>query len=343
MTSEWNILFWEYEFFRPLWLTGILLAVLLSIYLYKREHKKKGSIKFSRFSKEQMELASKKIYRLDKIRFTLFPVILTLFFLALAGPVHKYNPPPSSIDYKNGIDIMLVMDVSLSMLAKDFDPNRLVAAKKVAVDFIKGRPNDRIGLVVYAGEAYTSCPVTLDHELVIRSIQSADGENIEGGTAIGTGLGTAVAHLQNDSTPSKVVILLTDGSNNSGVLSPLDAAELAKTKKVRVYTIGVGSMGIAESPTVTPFGIRFQKIPVEIDEEVLKTIAKTTGGKYFRATDEQKLKEIYREIEKMEKRKIAGEQHPGFLTTTPEAFLNWALILLLLLAGIQFFYLKKNE
>jgi Ca-activated chloride channel family protein len=221
------------------------------------------------------------------------------------------------------------MDISVSMLAKDFEPNRLEAAKEVAKEFVDGRRGDRIGLVVYAGEAYTACPATLDYGVLKSQIDLLGNQNIEGGTAIGTGLGTAVTRLRSDSLESKVIILLTDGSNNAGKIDPMTAAELARAKSVRVYTIGVGSNGEAPTPVITPFGIRYESMPVEIDEETLQKIASTTGGKYFRAADKQGLKAIYGEIDQLEKRRMIDKRYHAEPPATPMAFLNWAIVFLL--------------
>ena len=184
--------------------------------------------------------------------------------------------------------------------------------------------------MVYAGEAYTACPGTVDHESLLAQIDSIGNEPIDGGTAIGTGLGTAVARLRNDKSPSKVVILLTDGSNNAGQVDPISAAEVAKAKNVRVYTIGVGTNGEAPTPVITPFGVRFEMAPVEIDEQTLGSIAKITGGHYFRATDESSLRAIYEEIDQMEKRKQFNRQIAPEEPATPRLFLLTGLILLLL-------------
>jgi Ca-activated chloride channel family protein len=241
-------------------------------------------------------------------------------------------------EYRKGIDNMLAMDVSLSMMAMDFEPNRLEAAKKVAKEFVESRVGDRIGLVVYAGEAYTACPGTVDHEALAAQIDSIGNEPIDGGTAIGTGLGTAVARLRDEKLPSKVVILLTDGSNNAGEIDPVSAAELAKEKNVRVYTIGVGTNGEAPTPVITPFGVRFEMAPVEIDERTLTQIAQITDGKYFRATDETSLRSIYEEIDRMEKRKQFKGQFAPEEPATPRPFLLTALILLLISWSIRHYF-----
>ena len=194
------------------------------------------------------------------------------------------------------------------MLAEDFRPNRVEAAKKVAAEFIEGRPNDRISLVIFAGESFTQCPLTLDHAVVENLLSQVKTGMIEDGTAIGSGLATAVTRLKDSKAKSRVIILLTDGVNNRGSIDPLTAANISHTFGVRVYTIGVGTQGVAPYPVQTPFGTQYQNMPVEIDETLLQKIADQTGGKYFRATDNQKLRAIYEEIDRLEKTKIEVTQ-----------------------------------
>ena len=204
------------------------------------------------------------------------------------------------------------MDVSTSMLARDFTPDRISAAKDIAIEFIAQRPSDRMGIVVFAGESYTQCPLTTDRATLINMMKEVQTDLIEDGTAIGNGLATAVARMSGSDAPSRVVILLTDGVNNRGEVAPLTAAQIAKTYGIRVYTIGVGANGMAPYPVVTPWGIEERKIQVEIDEELLKGIAETTGGRYFRATDNTKLQEIYAEINRMEKSKTSIDSFPVY-------------------------------
>ena len=203
---------------------------------------------------------------------------------------------------------MLTLDISGSMLARDFRPDRLEASKNVATEFISGRPYDRIGLVVFSGESFTQCPLTTDHAVLINLLREIQSGMIEDGTAIGMGLATAVNRIKDSQAKSKVIILLTDGVNNRGEIAPATAAGIAKTYGIRVYTIGVGTQGIAPYPVNTPFGIQYQDMPVEIDEGILKEISATTGGKYFRATDNNKLVQVYKEIDKLEKSKIDVRQ-----------------------------------
>jgi Ca-activated chloride channel homolog len=226
-----------------------------------------------------------------------------------------------------GIDIVLTLDISGSMLAQDFKPNRIEAAKNVATEFISGRPYDRIGLVVFSGESFTQCPLTTDHAVLINLLREIQSGMIEDGTAIGNGLSTSVNRIKDSEAKSKVIILLTDGVNNRGEIAPLTAAGIAKTFGIRVYTIGVGTQGVAPYPVQTPYGTQYQDMQVEIDEGILKEIAQTTGGKYFRATDNDKLVQVYNEIDKLEKSKIDVKQ----LSRRDEKYLLPALIAFCLL------------
>ncbi len=245
-----------------------------------------------------------------KVRLRHLPVLLRVSALALV--IVAIARPQTTSEGENvsteGIDIILVTDVSGSMLAEDFRPNRIEAAKAVAAEFIDGRPNDRIGFVVFAGESFTQCPLTLDHAVVKDLIAGVRSGLIEDGTAIGMGLATAVSRLKDGESKSKVIILLTDGVNNKGVIDPMTAAGIASTFGIRVYTVGVGTIGMAPYPVQTPLGTQYRNVPVEIDEELLKKIAVQTGGTYFRATDNDKLKLIYAEIDRLEKTKIEVTQ-----------------------------------
>jgi Ca-activated chloride channel homolog len=235
-----------------------------------------------------------------------FPFILRLLafsciIVALARPQVRYEEQQSEGE---GVDIILCIDVSGSMTAQDFTPNRMEAAKKVAENFVNSRPNDRIGLVIFSGESFTQCPLTTDHAVLISQISQIRNGLLEDGTAIGSGLATSVDRLRDSKAKSKVVILLTDGINNGGLIDPETAKEIAKTFKVRVYTIGVGTDGYAPTPVSTPLGIVMQNEKVAIDEKLLKDIADETGGKYFRATDNKSLENIYSSIDSLEKSKV---------------------------------------
>jgi Ca-activated chloride channel family protein len=257
---------------------------------------------------------------------------IVLRSLAIAALVVALARPQSSLSWQDstteGIDIMIASDISGSMLAEDFKPNRLEAGKNIAIDFIKNRPNDRIGLVIFSGESFTQCPLTIDHDVLVNLYADIKNGMIEDGTAIGMGLATAVNRLRTSDAKSKVIILLTDGSNNSGSIPPITAAEIAKQFGVRVYTVGLGTNGYAPYPVQTPFGIQYQRMKVDIDEGTLSKIANITGGKYFRATNNETLKQIYTQIDKLEKAKIDVTQY----RKKTEMFLPWAIIALLLLS-----------
>ena len=343
MLNNWNINMMDYEYLQPNWLWLLLLLPFLYFLLHKLEKKKEFDVFLSNNDKDQEVISSNWISSLRLVYRLIFVFIFALFIFALAKPFNWKTKTATKEDFENGIDIILALDVSLSMYAKDFEPNRLEASKIVAKEFIDSRKTDRIGLVVYAGEAFTACPSTLDHDVLKSQLDRVDGEHIDGGTAIGTGLGTAVARLRNDSIPSKVVILLTDGSNNSGTITPDIATELAVSKNVRVYTIGVGTNGEALSPVPTPFGIRYENVPVVIDEETLKNIALKTGGKYFRATDNKALRSIYKEIEKLEKSKIKSNDYKIAKPSNPEPFLKWAFLLLLVTLTSRVIIFRNDE
>lgn len=231
-----------------------------------------------------------------------------LLFMAMARPQSEDNWQDVK---REGIDIVIALDISASMLAKDLRPDRLDASKRVAMDFIDGRPNDRIGLVVYEGEAFTQCPITTDHRVLKELFAEVRSGLIDGGTAVGMGLATALNRLRESEAKSKVVILLTDGVNNAGTVQPNDAAQIAAQLGVRVYTIGVGTTGKALSPVAryATGQYRYDYVDVEIDEPTLRNIAEITGGKYFRATDEGKLRDIYSEIDRLEKTRIKVTEH----------------------------------
>lgn len=239
--------------------------------------------------------------KLRHLPFVMRLLALTCIILALARPQVAHDEKHVEGE---GIDIVLCLDVSGSMLAQDFQPNRLEAAKKVAGDFVRNRPADRIGLVIFAGESFTQCPVTGDHSMLESQIYQADGSFLVDGTAIGSGLATSVDRLRNSSAKSRVVILLTDGENNGGLIDPVTAKEIAKSLGIKVYTIGMGSDGYASTPVEGPGGqVMMQQEKVNIDEKLLKAIAEETGGKYFRAKADQGLEAIYQEIDQLEKTK----------------------------------------
>ena len=288
--------FTQKEFF---WLL-MLLPVLVVWYVLK--HKKQTA---------QLSVSSTEGYRKTSIWTTLKHLLFGLRMLAIALIITALARPQtvdvsSKTKTTRGVDIVIAIDVSASMLAKDLKPNRLDALKNVAADFIKGRPNDRIGLVEYAGESYTKTPITSDKSIVLQSLKDIKYNTvITGGTAIGMGLATAVNRIKDSKAKSKIIILLTDGVNNAGFIDPQTASELAVEYGIKAYTIGLGTNGMALSPIAIRNGVfQYGRTQVEIDEKLLKEIAEVTGGKYFRATNNRKLKEIYKEIDALEKTEI---------------------------------------
>ena len=258
------------------------------------------------------------------IPFVLRILALSLIVVAIARP--RSSEVIEKIDAE-GIDIVLAMDVSTSMLARDFTPDRISASKDIAIEFIAQRPTDRMGIVVFAGESYTQCPLTTDRAALINMMKEVETGLIDDGTAIGNGLATAIARMKDSDAKSRVVILLTDGVNNSGEVSPQMAVEIAKTYGIRVYTIGVGREGMAPYQVMTPWGVEVRNLEVEIDEDLLKQIADETGGRYFRANDNTKLAEIYDEINQMEKARTTVDSFPVY----KELFGTYALLALLLI------------
>lgn len=270
--------------------------------------------------------------RRSGIRVILRHFLFVLRVLALSALIIALARPQSTNRWERvttkGIDIVMAMDISGSMQAMDFKPNRLEAAKDVGIEFVNSRPDDRFGLVVFSGESFTQCPLTTDRAVVSNFLKELDFGMVEDGTAIGMGLATAVNRLKDSKAISKVIILLTDGVNNMGDIGPVTAAELAAAYGIRVYTVGVGSMGTAPFPVKDMFGRRaVQNIPVEIDEDVLRDIAVLTNGKYFRATSNNKLKEIYQEIDQLEKTKLDVKQ----FSKKKEEYFPWMLLAIVLL------------
>lgn len=257
------------------------------------------------------------------------PFVLRL--LVLAAVIIAAARPRTASEGENvvteGIDIALVLDISGSMLAEDFRPNRIEAAKEVAARFVKGRVNDRIGLVIFAGESFTQCPMTLDHAVLTELLRSTRQGLIEDGTAIGMAIAQGVNRLKDSEAKSRVMILLTDGVNNRGEIDPLTAAQIASTFGIRIYTVAVGTVGTAPYPVKTPFGVRYQNVPVEVDEKTLQEIARRTGGQYFRATNNRALEQIYDEIDEMEKTRIEVRAYRSYT----ELFTGWALAALIAL------------
>lgn len=294
----------------------LLIPLLLAYYIWRRD-RTHASVQLSTAGFFDHRQKTFRHY-LRHILFALRLIVLALVIIVIARPQNVDKWQSSTTE---GIDIVLAIDVSGSMLARDFNPDRLEASKNVATEFISGRPNDRIGLTVFSGESFTQCPLTSDHAVLINLLREIKSGIIEDGTAIGVGLSTAINRIKDSDAISKVIILLTDGVNNRGAIDPLTAAEIAKTFGIRVYTIGVGSMGYADYPVQTPFGIQYQKMQVEIDEALLQKIAGMTGGVYFRATDNTSLQQVYNEIDKLEKSKIETREH----SKREEMFMPWAM------------------
>jgi len=299
-----------------------LIPLMIAFYVLKQQ-KANASLRMPGI-KPFLESAKTFRHYLRHLLFAARTAAVALLIIALARPQNTDRFQDISTE---GIDIVLALDISGSMLARDFRPDRLEASKNVATEFISGRPYDRIGLVVFSGESFTQCPITTDHAVLINLLREIQSGMIEDGTAIGMGLATAVNRIKDSEARSKVIILLTDGVNNRGDISPATAAGIAKTFGIRVYTIGVGTQGVAPYPVKTPFGIQYQDMQVEIDEAILRDIASNTGGKYFRATDNDKLLQVYNEIDKLEKSKIDVRQ----FSRKEEKYLIPALIAFVLL------------
>ncbi|MDR1973183.1 MAG: VWA domain-containing protein [Bacteroidales bacterium] len=287
-------------FVYPNILWTLLVLPLLALWYILKDRKTKPTLRFSHadFNGKQRKT----------IRQRLHPILPTLRILTVGFLIVAMARPQSSSknDEKtvHGIDIVMAMDVSSSMLAEDFRPNRLEAAKQVASDFITARKNDRIALVAFSGEAYTQCPLTIDKSILLGKLKELKSGVILDGTAIGDGLAVGVNRIKNSEAKSKVIILLTDGINNMGNIDPVNAAETAKLFDIRMYAIGVGTIGTAPYPVQTPFGKQYVNVPVEIDEKLLTEMSDLTGGKYFRATNKNKLQSIFEEIDKLEKTRI---------------------------------------
>lgn len=322
----------RYELASPHWLWGLAVVPLLAGWYIVRRNKRRPKAMLSTLAALESGPVD-LVARLRHLPFTLALLGLGLMLLAMARPQSKDSWQDVTHE---GIDIVIAMDYSASMLAKDFKPNRLEAAREVAMEFIDARPNDRIGLVVYEGEAFTQCPLTTDHDVLKNLFAQVRTGMITGGTAIGLGLATAINRLRESNAKSKVVILLTDGMNNAGSIQPLDAAQIAQQLGIRVYAIGAGTRGEALSPVaIYPNGqYKYDYVKVDIDDAMLEKMATSTGGRYFRATDEKKLRTIYQEIDRLEKTRMKVTEHS---TRTDEYFntllAGSALLIVSLLLG----------
>lgn len=316
-----------FEYPGLLWLL-VIPAALVAHYIYLELAQRHPHLRVSS-SVPWMVSGTSFMAVLRHLPFLLRTFALVMIVIAIARP--RSSTEMERVDTE-GIDIVLAMDVSTSMLARDLTPDRINASKDIAIEFISQRPSDRMGIVVFAGESFTQCPLTTDRATLINLMKEIQTDLIEDGTAIGNGLATAVARMKDSDAKSRVVILLTDGVNNRGEISPQMAAEIAKTYGIRVYTIGVGKEGMAPYPVMTPWGVEVQNVKVEIDEKLLSEIAESTGGRYFRATDNTKLAEIYSEINKMEKARTTVDSFPVY----KELFGLYALLALLALL-LEFF------
>lgn len=288
------------QFANPEFLWLLLLIPLLTAWYIWKQQKLTAAMRHSSLRIVSQLPAGWRV-RLRHLPFALRMIALALILIAFARPQSSARGEKV---FREGIDITVVLDISGSMLAEDLRPNRLDAAKNVAEEFILGRMNDRIGLVIFAGESFTQCPLTTDYDVLIDLLHDVKTGYLEDGTAIGEGIANAVNRMKSSKSKSKVMILLTDGVNNMGSIDPATAAEIAQTFGIRIYTIGVGTRGMAPYPVQTPFGIQYQPMPVEIDEDMLRQVANITDGEYFRATSNQKLKEIYEQIDELERTKI---------------------------------------
>lgn len=308
------------EFANPKYLFLLILLIPLILWYIVKLRKVQPTLKMSSTGAFRGVSPSIKVH-LRHIPFILRMITIVLVIVVIARPQNSNSWETSQSE---GIDIVMALDVSGSMMAQDFKPNRLEAAKKVASEFISDREQDKIGLVIFAGESFTQAPLTTDHGVLLNLLHEIRPGMIDDGTAIGLGLANAVNRLKDSQTKSRIVILLTDGSNNRGQIAPITAAELAKSYGIRVYTIGVGTRGMAPAPVMTPFGERIQNVPVDIDEKTLTQIADMTGGEYFRAVDNTSLKKIYAQIDSLEKYLISVNK----VTRKQELYLPYALLAL---------------
>lgn len=323
-------------FAHPYLLLLLLIIPLMTVWYVMRYRKQKPALQFSNISlfKGLHKTFRQKAYPL---LFVLRMITVGALIIALARPQTKLSKKEMKVE---GIDIVLTMDVSGSMLAEDFKPNRLESAKKVAADFIDGRKNDRIGLVVFSGEAFTQVPLTIDHNVLLKQLYGLKSGMIKDGTALGDGLATAINRIKDSEAKSKVIILLTDGINNQGSVDPQSAAEIAAQFGIRLYTIGVGTQGMAPYPFRTESGrVVYQNIPVELDEHLLTQMARSTDdGRYFRATNKKSLQDIFGQIDRMERSKIDVTQY----AQTKDEYQIWLIIaglalLLEIILGLFYF------
>ena len=311
-------------FHNPEYLFLLLLLIPVVLWYIWEMQKSDASLQISS-NRSLLQFPQSRKIKFRHSLFILRVLAILCVIIALARPQASNSWRTQNAE---GIDIMMTLDLSGTMLAEDLKPNRLEAAKAVASEFILSRPNDNIGLVVFARESFTQCPLTIDHAVLINLFNGVKFGLIEDGTAIGLGLANAVNRIKDSKAKSKVIILLTDGSNNCGDIAPITAAEIAKTFGVRIYTIGVGTTGIVNIPITTPIGVQYQQMQSEFDAKSLQQIAGMTGGKYYNATDNTKLRRIYQDIDKLEKTKISVQQY----SKKEEQFYLFGLLALFFLA-----------
>jgi Ca-activated chloride channel family protein len=325
------------KFANPAFLWLLLFLPAIGYYLWWRRKKMSVVLQFS--SLQLFDTIPRTLReRIRHIPLGLRMLAIALFIIALARPQSVSDKQNISTE---GIDIVLELDISGSMMAEDFDPNRIEAAKQVASEFIDGRMNDRIGLVVFSAESFTQCPLTTDYPVLKNLLRDVKNGMIADGTAIGLAIANGVNRLKDSKAKSKVMILLTDGVNNRGEIDPITAARIAATYSIRIYTVGVGAQGEAPYPVQTPFGIRRQMVPVDLDEKVLTQVADMTGGKYYRATDNRKLKAIYKEIDQLERTKIEVTAYKRY----SELYGGWlmaGILAIMLEIGLMSSVLRKN-
>jgi len=321
----------------PEYLYGLAIIPILVFWYIRRYKKNSSDIRYSTL----LPFAGIRPSLKERMRHVPFVLRLLVVGMLIVGIARPRTTSHGENVYTEGIDIVLLFDISGSMLAEDLRPNRIEAARSVMMDFIEGRTNDRIGLVIFSGESFTQCPMTTDYRVLKNQLSAVKQGVIEDGTAIGMAIAQGVNRLKESKTKSKVIVLLTDGVNNRGEIDPLTATQIAQTFGIRIYTIGVGTnQGEAPFPVQTPFGTRYQNMPVDVDEKTLTKIAEMTGGQYFRATNNRTLKQIYQEIDELEKTRIEVRAYHSYT----ELFYDWAwvgLIALVLEIILSHTYLRK--
>lgn len=323
-------------FANPEYLWALLIIPVLVFWYIRRHRVHTVDMRYSTLK----AFASMKPTMKERLRYIPFVLRMLVIALLVVGFARPQTTSSGENVYTEGIDIVIVLDISGSMLAEDFRPNRIEAAKTLGLEFIDGRRNDRMGLVIFSGESFTQCPMTLDYRVLKNLLREAKPGMVEDGTAIGMGIAQGVNRLKESKAKSKVMILLTDGVNNRGEIDPLTATQLAQTFGIRIYTIGVGTIGEAPYPVQTPFGIRYQNVPVDVDEPTLQKIAEMTKGQYFRATNNKSLKQIFEEIDEMEKTRIEIKAYKSYA----QLFYGWvglALVVLVLEVVLSGTLLRK--